>query len=404
MGKHNLNNPGFPHAVRPLEQQVYYQPNDRVPTRKETFSRVRQQALQSVEEVNKAITKYSALMEKAIWDLVFESDTLLRQLKDTELKLRNDIEAALEEVERTLGEDRPRFTSFYGPVLRDMVETSRTAPLFSYSLHVSPLSCPVTLQYQVASPHELLQAERLALAFGNKALLYDIQSGQISRSTFSVDFGGGGSFIELDKNTLLCLGAVPASAAVYLLDLVSFRLSPQSSLCTPRCSPGVAKVTTCVYVFGSAGASDVNSRTCEKMEVADMRWQELSSRMACSRGGFTPCTFRFLLYLVSCCRYVETFDPASELFSTLSIYLPPQLQLDSSSVAFIVNEELCLLTGKKQMARWKINSEREFRLSDIGIAVWSNQQPVVVGALVLIACAGGVVHFNMVNYSFKYVN
>ena len=74
-------------------------------------------------------------------------------------------------------------------------------------------------------------------------------------------------------------------------------------------------------------------------------------------------------------------------------------------MAFIVNKELCLLTTGNQMARWKIDTEREFRLSDTGKTIWSNQQPLIVGSLVLIACFGGIMPFNLETYTFtKYLH
>jgi len=47
----------------------------------------------------------------------------------------------------------------------------------------------------------------------------------------------------------------------------------------------------------------------------------------------------------------------------LSVSLPPDLQLDCSSVAFVARGELILMTERKQMACWEIASEAHFRIS-----------------------------------------
>lgn len=121
------------------------------------------------------------------------------------------------------------------------------------------------------------------------------------------------------------------------------------------------------------------------------------------KGGFTPCHFRSLIYLISCwtCsnRSVETFNPMSETFTVL-FSLPPQLTLKANSVAFVINKELCVLTSTKQMLRLKIDTEREFRLSNTGYVMWSNQQPLIVDSLLLIACCGGVQQFSLETFSY----
>ena len=56
------------------------------------------------------------------------------------------------------------------------------------------------------------------------------------------------------------------------------------------------------------------------------------------------------------------------------------------------------------MARWKVDTEREFRLSDTGKSMWSNQQPLIVDSLLLITCAAGVDQFSLETYTYvKYI-
>ena len=80
---------------------------------------------------------------------------------------------------------------------------------------------------------------------------------------------------------------------------------------------------------------------------------------------------------------METFD--TETIEVLPVLLPPQLELGYCSVAFI----LSLLTAGMQMAHWKIDVNREFRVSVTGERIWSNQQPILVGSMARIAYKGG---------------
>ena len=141
-------------------------------------------------------------------------------------------------------------------------------------------------------------------------------------------------------------------------------------------------------------------RSCEKMDLGKV-WTGLGS-MTHPKGMFTPCLLHSLFYLISCweCsnRTVETFNPETQVFTVLSVVLPPS-SLDTASVAFVVGEELCVLTDNKLMLRWKVGAEREFRISNTGEVLWSSQQPLIVGSIVLIACCGGVNQFSLDTYS-----
>jgi len=240
----------------------------------------------------------------------------------------------------------------------------------------------------------------MAGVWENTAFLYDIQSQNVSTGTLSVNLDGG-SFIEAGRNQLLCVGGTyPSSSAVHSLDLSSFQLSPLPFLSTPRVFAGLAKVNAHFYVLG--GFNEINEErlgSCEKMQLSDTRWTQISS-MKHPRGYFTPCHFRSLLYLASAgVQAVETFNADTEVFAVLPVSLPPQLRA-RPSVAFIAHGELCLVTGNKQMARWKIETEREFRLYDTKQGSCSTQQPLLVGSLVLIASCREVQKFSLETYSF----
>ena len=226
--------------------------------------------------------------------------------------------------------------------------------------------------------------------------MYDIESQQVSSHRLSVNFSSGGSYIETGRNALLCVGGFN-SPAVYSLDYFSCQLSPLPSLFTRRAEAGLAKFNARFYVFGGHCRERLNS--CERMRLSDHHWTQISS-MKYPRDSFTPCQFRALIYLP--CAYVkamETFNAETETFAVLPVSLP-SLHQGNSSVAFVANGELCLLTTGKQMVRWKIETEREFRLSNTNRPCWSTQQPLIVDSLAFIAYMGKVQKFSLNTYSF----
>lgn len=237
---------------------------------------------------------------------------------------------------------------------------------------------------------------KFAAVYFNKVELYDLASQQSSQHILEVDFGDGGSYIELDSNALLCLGGFPAASRVFSLDLNSLQLTPLPSLRTPRCGAGVFKTATWIYVFGGQGLA-----SCEKYRLRGKQWQDLAT-MHYPRSHFTPCISGNLIYLISSSehRAVESFDPSLEVFTLLTVSLPHQLRLNSRSVAFVSSGEVCVLTNNMQKARWRIDSEREFRLSTAGRNCSSTQPPRIVGLLVLIASSGRLEKFSLQSYSF----
>ena len=262
---------------------------------------------------------------------------------------------------------------------------------------VKPSPPPVREEVkQETLPTRGLGSGKFAAVYFNKVELYDLATQQSVRHNLAVDFGDGGSYIELDSNTLLCVGGFPAAARVVSLDLNSLQLTPLPSLRTPRCGAGVGKIAAWVYVFGGQGQA-----SCEKYHLQDRQWQALAS-MHHPRSHFTPCVFGALIYLISTSehRAIETFDPSSEVFTLLSVSLPQQLRLNSRSVAFVSSGEVCLLTNDMQKARWKIETEREFRLSTAGRNCSSTQLPRIVGQVVLIASSGRLEKFSLQSYSF----
>lgn len=364
--------------------------------RLEAFPRVSEEALGCVGQIDTAITELTAKVEEIKATLTALCTEKVRELQDIKANLTKEISFALAEVKRTLLEEQPLLLTYFGPLIRKHI--GKTDPLQLFTFTIEAPETLLSVHIQLANSQDNKPAQ-LAGMYHNGAFLYDVESHQFTRHTLSVDFGNGGSYAMLDRNRLLCLGAHPPSSAVYLLELPSFQLNPLPSLSTPRSGAGVANVNAYIYAFGGWD-NHSRLRSCEKMDLSSKCWTHCGD-MTHPRSSFTPCLHRSLLYLAAASTpdvwEIETFDPETETFAVLPVSLPPELTLKQASVAFIANEELCLLTCGRQLARWKIDTESEFRLS-WGESIWSNQQPLIVGPVVLIACRGGVVHFSLKIY------
>lgn len=155
-------------------------------------------------------------------------------------------------------------------------------------------------------------------------------------------------------------------------------------------------------MFGGWDASKHGVRSCEKWTDSG-RPSLMIGNMTYPRAYFAPAHYRGLIYLVSTkgkdLRSIETFNPDSEIFSVLAVSLPNELILGGASIAFVYNRELCVLTERKQLVRWNLNTN-ECRMYETDRQCWSNQQPLIVGKEVFIAWAGKLLQFSMESYSF----
>lgn len=378
---------------------LYHYKNPRFLTRLEAFPHVREGAINCIEQVDRAIEELTERVKELQAGLSVLCTEKVKELLEIKDCLTRDISIALEEVEKTLAEEEPLLLSQYGPLFRECTEKSAPLQLFTYSIETYPPQTLLCVNSRLPTAQELSFVPRLAGVFKNEAFIYEVKSQIITRHALTVNFGSGGSFVELDRNRLLCVGASPASSAVYTLDLTTFELSRVSSLSIPRCAAGVAKLNSQIHVFGGVDGTETGLRACAKLDLTDKRWTGIGN-MAHPRAYFTPCHFRSLFYLITSwkCPPIETFCIETETFTVLSVSLPPQLA--GASVAFIANEELCVLTEKKLMARWKVNTGGKFRVSYTDTVLWSNQQPLLVGSLALIVYCGCVWQFSLESYSF----
>jgi len=399
IGLHYVKRTERAHTTWPITQLPYYKiPGypERLQTRLELFQQVRTQALQSLEIVDKAIQEFSNEMERTSWQLIQLSLRTLEELNRTKAELASEVEVALGEVERTLVEERPQLTTQYGNALRGLTEEFQQFQLFSYSLLPSCPQAVVPFQFKVYPPAKILTEKKLIAFYQTHVDIYDLHF----RRKSSHSIGGGGpysSYIGVDDKFGLIV-----DYGVLGLDLTTFQVTDLAPLAQPRKSSGLIKVENCVYALGGRqGPLCKISSACEKWDIRTKVWTRITN-MNYGRSYFTPCSFKTLIYLASADiedgRSVETFDPLKELFTVLEVSLPPQL--GAGSVAFVVNGELCLLTTNKQMAQWKIESEREFRLTAIDRKCGSRQQPFIIGTNALIVFEDMVQKFDLKTFTF----
>lgn len=369
------------------------------------------QVWSQVNSVDTVITE----AEQAVWEITSLVNSKIAELRLFKAELSASVQTALEEVEATLTEQEPKLTTYYGPTFRALTERPREFQLLTLRFYRAPLQSVVTFESRVSLPQELLDAASLCLAeevlgydkfpavCGRTLTLYDLQTQQTLKNQLAVDFGAGGSYLEMGNYQLLCLGGDPATTAAYLLDLVSYQLTKLPPLCEPRRACGVAQVGQAVYAFGGFDDKKMLQSASEKRSSLTCQSSSIGS-MHHARAWFTPCGYRSQLYLLATCSpnytQIETFSPEIDTFKVLPIVLPPQLLFNRRSVTFVVDGELCFLTVNKQMGRWRIGEESEFRLEDIDRGCGSAQQPRIVGDLVLIADVGEVIKFSLKTYSF----
>jgi len=309
-------------------------------------------------------------------------------------------------VEQTLEAEHPQLNSKYGYAFRHLLENVQSFSLFSFKIETKPTP---TVSTRIYSPEEIVaQDERpavpddnlrskFAAVFGKTVELYDLQTGESVKQTISVDFGKGGSYIELNRNTLLGVGASLNFREVHSLDLPSLVFTPLPQLRYPRLGAGLAKVAHFVYAFGGSNDSGVLS-SCEKFHIDNRQWLTVQN-MHYPRSYFTPCLFRSAVYLASgTTSTMEVFRPETEEFTDLVVTLPPQFEVDSYSMAFVASGELCLLTTK-QLVRWRVDST-SVRVCATNKKCWSTQPPLVIGSQVLIAYWGSVHKFSLESYTY----
>lgn len=399
-GRHNAKFPRVIHPAIPIV--ALSQSPEEYRCRSEALANAAAELRKNVERAEQFSVKFGEMMQQVVDYCVNYRSWGLQLLQTETEELRTWSEYAIEEANTCLDQGLQPASPLGHAVWTLPPEQLQ---VFTCAMNAPDIQtlCQSWAQYQnhLHSFSQPLQQENsfYAAVTRNSVELYNVSTQESTQHTISVDFGNGGSYIALDKQTLLCLGGNTMSTTVYTLDLSSLLLTSLPSLHISRCGAGVAKTPRFVFVFRSAPGSV----SCEKYALEGCEWVPLGN-MKHGRYGFTPCTFHALIYLPSpkTTLIIESFSPETELFTELPVTLPIQMQ-GSPSVAFVASEELCVLTGNKQMGKWNIEVESEFRLSATERNCWSTQPPLILDSLVLIADAisGKVMKFNLETPSFS---
>lgn len=351
VSKHSSSNPGVEHATRPLEQLQYYKiPGyfERLRARKQSFPSVKMQVQRSAEEIDKIIAKFNAEVELIIWELSCYSKKVIAELRETKAKLSADTEKALEEVEGTLKEDQPKLSTFYGPLFRELAQTSKTAQLFTYSLKTT-FTAPhslISLQSKLYNPQDLLvraaqleevkctvmelvQVTRTFLKFFNfQTSLWDPQV----PLTTQIQAYGDSSWVVLDDGRIFCCGY----ATAYIITRDG-SVEQKDNMIEARYSHGLLHISNILYAFGGFNLGYL--KTCEKFQLLGKRWTLLPS-MRESRAEFNPCMLFGIVYLCGEGSFImEAFNPETETFLPLQVTLPE----DFACCLYVHNHLLVLL-------------------------------------------------------------
>ena len=96
--KHSQSHSPGEHTARNLSLLSYYKvPGyfERLKCRRDSFSQVRETALRSVTEVEKAISEFSQEAEQTIWELIQHSSNIVEKLNEMKVELIEAIEHSL---------------------------------------------------------------------------------------------------------------------------------------------------------------------------------------------------------------------------------------------------------------------------------------------------------------------
>lgn len=117
--------------------------------RTEALPKVREQVLKSLKAMDRAVEEYSSQVEQVLWAITVQCKKKVAELYESKAELSRDTERALEEIERTLVEDRPTLRSKYGPSFRLQLENFSPFELFSYSIQTTQLAQFVTIRKSI---------------------------------------------------------------------------------------------------------------------------------------------------------------------------------------------------------------------------------------------------------------
>lgn len=283
LGRHTVKNPRKDHTTRPISELSYYKiPGyfKRLDIRIASLPEVKNQALKSIGEVDRALNEYAVAVDgvlsvykdkvdmdvqelqqriaqilftadSVVHDIQAKADEEIAQLQQIKIDLIREVHEALEEVERTLAEDNPLLTFHYSPVLRNFTEAFQPFCLFSFHIHTSAqLEVTLTIRTGVL---ELVQATATFLRFFNCHT--SAWGPQVNLQT-PIQADSCSTWTALDDGLFFCSGGCIAYAGSYeTYWSVAYLLSPDGAvdplpnMSTARWGHGVIQVLH-VYVFG----------------------------------------------------------------------------------------------------------------------------------------------------------
>lgn len=383
----NMHHPSFRISTLPRLKE----PGNlgRVQGRISVLQEVRELTQRNLGEVDACIGELTAKVDQ-LTKYYSEAVEVLR-------KNRREIEASLEELETTITEEQPELRSPYGRTMRAYLDRKSTFfELFEYRVNALDPKSLLDVRNQRYSLYE----PKLFPSIAGKTLrLYDLVWKESRSFSLSSTFTDGTVFCLLDSSNVLCIGGLPPTASVFLLDISEQKLSARPNMSIARSYTGVIKAGAYVYAFGSYNP---HLASCEKCAVASKAWTNLKD-MSAARYCFSPALHIDDIYLARAqnARAIEVFNTEREAFRTLSFTIPASIT--DSMATFIVAGELYILSSN-QVAKWKIDSGEEMQTSSIigGGVPWSNSPAFVVGSEVILVTFNTGVIFKF-NYETKSV-
>lgn len=368
---------------------------ERLKQRDEAFPRVKQGLQSNLAELEHLISKVEGEMEAIIEAFKAHCETVLKDLRRLRKELSADLEASLEEAAITLLEEQPVLLSRFGPLVRRCL-VSESQPLFAGRLLSTPLN-PQTLlsvTYSVTENYTYFPyLEDTSLS------IYQIPSQSVLQYPLPSACGQGSTFCLLNSAAALYIGGLDPST--YILCLETGDSQKAGEMAVAKQDAGMVRARSSVYAFGGHDGFGPMVE-CEKFSLKQKIWSPLSP-MNHPRSEFCPCVHCDDVYLVSTSnqthRAIETFGLSSEHFRVLEISIPVEVCLSVTSVSVVSEGSLVVLTGGKQLVKWRLQ-DWEGEVLTSTQAAWNTCVPVVLGSQVLVTGRAALLKFDLQTLQF----
>ena len=160
----------------------------------------------------------------------------------------------------------------------------------------------------------------------------------------------------IDSITALCLGAYPASTAVFYLNLLTVTVTPAPNMSVIREDPALIKYGDSVFAFGGFDGWEYLI-TCEVFSIGNKTWRPIPDML---KAGcpFPPAIWKLEVYLPHY-DYVQVYEVHREVFRLIRF----GKSLLSHPLLFILDGELFLLTQEKLLNRFRPPESNEAKLT-----------------------------------------